>query len=1025
MEARFKWVLIIFFLLVKFSFGQGARVEQYHQEDGLPNDLVKSITLGPDGFVWVATDDGVVKMEGRELIPVDIPEMFSNNFKEIRYTRKFGFIASADPGILCVKNQNQGILASYMNEGYPEISWPGFKYPKTLFESSDSSLWIADLRNVYCFNGTEITTYSFDSKNYTDHYSRSYQLFEDSRGTIYAVSQPGYILKLDKDLNQFVELPWVQQGIQVYSLLDQSDDHIFIGNENGLFEVGLSTDGLISHSKNCGINMPVSAIKAINQDMLIIGTWTSGAYKVNLKSSKPEISQIKSTEELTVNDILIDQFDQLWFATNNGVVLLRHVPYESPFETITKSYIQDINLTVDDQIYFSDGNGVYKVAVESNHLEKIFSPDKGMVLKVIKEPEGLWMSTNTGLLIFKGVDGTTKTLDFSNEGQGIYSLEKDHLGNLWFIQDRKVQSLIKISPNGQVSNLTPEEHEGTRLRFIKLTPSGQLMIGSQGKDHYLFKYNEQDDAIENISHSNLSKYDPDLSIIDLAFKGDSIIMATKSGVWIQTSDTLFHLPVGDMTNEMVTSVALDKKGRIWLTNSNGLILYDYPDYTLFNNNDGMPSKTSTYRSLYIDNKDHIWIGTISGMAKGKVVYEGVKTPTPVLTRLESSGMICEPYLNRKFIQNSLLNFRFATPIYPSRYVRYQYSLLDKENKEWHSLQKDGLILTDLMPGKYHLRVRARNSGNFNWSDPLDYKFEIYKVWYMRFWVLVTIYLMIFAVALFVIIYIRRKNESERKKLELIIEERTRVLQEKNIELITLNSEIEDAKDEAIAAIKSKDRFFSILAHDLKSPFNTLIGFSQLLVYNRDELSEESMSQLLAEMLATSENTYRLLQNLLDWARSQTGALQITPERFSIKEIVIDLVRLFDSTALQKEIQIQYDIDDQVTVFADVSIISTLLRNLISNAIKFSLRGGTVKIEAVFDSGKTVVKVTDTGVGISEKRLATLFNIDSGNSTKGTADEKGTGLGLVLCKEFVDKSNGTLTVESKTGLGSTFIVTLPS
>jgi len=236
-------------------------------------------------------------------------------------------------------------------------------------------------------------------------------------------------------------------------------------------------------------------------------------------------------------------------------------------------------------------------------------------------------------------------------------------------------------------------------------------------------------------------------------------------------------------------------------------------------------------------------------------------------------------------------------------------------------------------------------------------------------------------------------------------------------------EIQAKNEELQLANAEKNKFFSIIAHDLKSPFNAIVGFSQLLI---DEIKNKNIEEVekYAEIVLDSSNTaLDLLTNLMEWARSQTGRLTFEPELFDMHDLIKETVLVFSHIAKGKNINIRVDIDAQLNVSADVSMISTVIRNLISNAIKFTHIGGQIIIRAEQLSHHLKVIVSDSGVGMSESVIDKLFRIDEKYSTSGTQDEQGTGLGLILCQDFVEKHAGQIWVESAEGIGSNFIFTL--
>jgi signal transduction histidine kinase len=251
-----------------------------------------------------------------------------------------------------------------------------------------------------------------------------------------------------------------------------------------------------------------------------------------------------------------------------------------------------------------------------------------------------------------------------------------------------------------------------------------------------------------------------------------------------------------------------------------------------------------------------------------------------------------------------------------------------------------------------------------------------------------------------IIYNRRKRE---KHLNII-------LQDNNTELNKLNI--------------SKDKFFSILAHDLKNPFNTLLGFSDLLNTEIDELEPEQIKDFAKRINDLANQTYDLLTNLLDWSRIQSGKLVSNPSELSIQELLDESEILLRPMAEQKEIDFIIRNNADSHLYADKEMLKTILRNLTTNAFKFSHAGGTVIIETEEQADNVLFTVSDTGVGIDPKQKANLFTLEKSISTHGTAQEKGTGLGLILCKEFVDMHNGRIWVESELNKGSIFRFTIP-
>ena len=248
-----------------------------------------------------------------------------------------------------------------------------------------------------------------------------------------------------------------------------------------------------------------------------------------------------------------------------------------------------------------------------------------------------------------------------------------------------------------------------------------------------------------------------------------------------------------------------------------------------------------------------------------------------------------------------------------------------------------------------------------------------------------------------------RNITDKKKAEDALIESTQKLQEMNA---------------------SKDKFFSIVAHDLKSPFQGLIGFSNLLLEDYKSLDREEIREYVENINSSTRNLYKLIENLLEWSRIQTGRKEYFPQKIDLYETVEAEIKLFNNNAVSKNITLSNLISADTRVTADKNMLTSIIENLLSNAIKFTRSGGEVKIFNNHTNNLIEVVVQDTGVGIRPEDLQKLLRIDQQHSTEGTAQERGTGLGLMLVKEFVEKQNGTIRIESELNIGTKVIFTLP-
>jgi len=245
--------------------------------------------------------------------------------------------------------------------------------------------------------------------------------------------------------------------------------------------------------------------------------------------------------------------------------------------------------------------------------------------------------------------------------------------------------------------------------------------------------------------------------------------------------------------------------------------------------------------------------------------------------------------------------------------------------------------------------------------------------------------------------------TERKEAELLLEKQASELHKLNL---------------------TKDKFFSIIAHDLKSPFNAIMGFSELMLVNYNDLDDDIFIKGLKTIESAASHAYKLVENLLIWSKNQSKGKEFNPEWLDLNERIQESLKISESAILNKELHVSFNPKKECSVFADRNMIDLIIRNLISNAIKFTNKKGRIKIKVEADREKVNVSVADNGIGIPENKLKTIFEIDKHKNTLGTENEQGTGLGLILCKDFIENHKGKIWVESTTGKGSKFTFSLP-
>jgi len=331
---------------------------------------------------------------------------------------------------------------------------------------------------------------------------------------------------------------------------------------------------------------------------------------------------------------------------------------------------------------------------------------------------------------------------------------------------------------------------------------------------------------------------------------------------------------------------------------------------------------------------------------------------------------------------------------------------------------------NLSPGKYNLKVKASNNDNI-WNEAGNQLAIVIVPPFWQTWTFrIIAALLLISAILYAYFWRINRIEIQKNNLEKQVDLKTKELRDE----IKIRQKTEIALRNSESALKelnaNKDKFFSIISHDLKSPFSSLLGFSEFLSSDYDELSDSEKRESILTMNENAKKVYSLTENLLKWSRLQTGKIELKPEKIELYSFSENLINLLQVNAEPKNIRIINNIENPLYAFADPDMISSVLRNLTMNAVKFSYPDSEITLESEVERENIKIKVIDEGIGITERDMKKLFRIEHHHTTSGTKNEKGTGLGLVLCKELIEKNKGEIYVESEIGNGTTFIFTLP-
>ena len=517
-----------------------------------------------------------------------------------------------------------------------------------------------------------------------------------------------------------------------------------------------------------------------------------------------------------------------------------------------------------------------------------------------------------------------------------------------------------------------------------------------------------------------------------------IMEDSRNRLWIGTeegglnlfdrkTETFTHFTTREgLASNMVWGIVEDNHGNLWISTNNGLSKFN-PDSKVFINfgtADGLPDNEFTRGCYYKDSEGRLYFGTLSGVVHfhPDSILINTRPPEGVIDKLYLFGKPVQPgeKINGEEIlpialpllkeislswKNNTLSFGFSALhfVTPAK-NRYSYKL-EGFDTGWNYTGSHYPMAnyTNLPPGDYVLRLRvANNDGIWNPKET-TLKIHIRPPFWMTWWFKTMVIILAGGLVLFFIQY--RMTTFRKKELAAEVAEKTKELTIKKNELERIN--------------ETKDRFIRIISHDLKSPFQAITGMSELLLKEFPNIPDDHKQEMIQVIHKASESASSLLENLLLWSKAHMGKWTYTPETFDLQEAIAAVFNVVLPQARKKQIHLINALNRSIPVCADRSITETVIRNLVTNAIKFTLPKGRVLIEAKETGNQVEIAIEDNGVGMNEEMQKNLYHMEAKLNTRGTAGESGTGLGLILCKEMLEITGSQLFFESKEGKGSRF------
>ncbi len=1068
------WVSSIFILLGITLFGKESNEKFISFSTGngkLTHNTVEAIARDSFGYIWVATNYGLNRLDGYQTDnfinnPNDSNSISSNHIKALLVDKSNDLWIGTIGGGLDKYDQ----LTHNFIHFTPENSGISSPNISSIAEDKDGNIWLGTSGNGIAKLIKETGQFEQYKLSTVDPYQRSNsnvdRLFCDSQGNIWAGLNQGEVFKIDVKTKKIIyyglykEQPGFEEIGSIKGIGETKSGILLFATWNGfLYELNPKIGkqiGLVEKTKKITDSF-LSDISIDSEDNIWISTWQDGLIKID--QTNKEVSTYRknrlypsSLGSNALNKLFIDKQNNLWIGSlDNGVSLLplRDKMFKTlkiedpqsprPIEINAYSIIRDHN----NNLWIGTrGQGLWQYNLVTHETENYQSKETNSILDLKLSDDGkIWIGTDGNFV--SSFDTKTKqfqTLNHSGDdwSQAIFTMSenKEFLwGGTWGGGIKKIDKKTR-----KYTSINFDEKDQFRNAVFDIELQDSILwIANVGIG--LIKYNIKTGTHKSYSHSDAFPEFPKERIIDIYVESPNSLLISTDGAglyqFIPSEEKAQRVCNTELlSSNIIQSAINDRDGNLWIASISGISLFDRKKEKIYNfdKHNGLINSQLNKGALFYDKISNVlYTGGVEGINytnPSSIIIDSIVSPV-VITDLKILGKsITKP--NQRNIQkpinladkidlyrkDKIITLHFSSMEYnPSLKNKYQYKLEGFE-KEWTetSYSKNFVQYTNLYPGEYKFVVKACSSDGLYSNNETAIQIIVHPA----FWQTIYFYILIaLALALAIFIYLKNRTQKlveAKERLEQKVAERTSEIQLQKEQIEKQNQDLEIAN-------QTKNKFLSIISHDLRNPISSIDQMANLICMQYGKVSGEKMQLYFEALKNSSSQTLNLLDSLLIWAHTQTNRITIKKEQILVDDLITETASSCSSVANKKNIELKFPPKSNLKAFVDKNTIETVLRNLVTNAIKFTPENGKIEVQ-VEDKGSDVVfKVTDNGVGMKEEVMSNLFKIEKLTSRPGTSGERGSGLGLILCFEFLALNGGKIWVESELGKGSTFYFTV--
>lgn len=998
-----------------------------------------AIVQSQQGIMYFANNLGILEYDGSNWkiihTPVRARSLCIDNTGRIYVglENDFGYLEADSIGKLCYISLKDKILKK--DKTIRQV-WSIKVFKNNVIFATNNKLFILQDDSIHVIPG--------ESGFGNDYVVYDHFYIEKSGGGMYSLENDSLRLLADKEklLPKYIMtmLPYGDEDILVATY----SQGIFICNPNKSpyiwkpegFEA--VDDFLVKNKVFTGtlLNNGDFALGSIKNGILVFDK--SG--KIHARYNKKNGLQSNTTYYL-----FTDLNGQLWTALQNGISLIMN---NLPFLNYTDKdgldgtvyCVQNFN----DKLYVGTSNNLF-IRNEENSFERI----KG--------------TTGQNFFLLQA----NKKLLLGNSPKGIFEINEDRISEQSYAL-KNAPSIVYLSlrkhPNYIITQVWDQglaliEYKNEEwvfkhlikgfdknARYMEEEDNGDIWLNANS---VLFKL-RLNEALDSVSF--IQKYQNDKSHLPTSFvmpyrlNNGEIIFGTNEGIFRYLPDMDYFEPHPDfsMISRFTFPLKQDVKGNIWFEETvennaaekgvmrliNGKYEIVKTPFLKFTGST-MPNNFS----LYPFSDSLVYFGTNKGLLEyhpdqkvdydipfNTLIREVFSKDSLIYGGADASSVYNGPIVLKN--KDNDLFFNYSATFYEdSKKNSFSYRLMGSSDTTWSAWTNDPKKeYSNLYEGNYIFEVRSQNIYQ-KYGHRASFSFKILPPW-QRTWLAYLTFGLLTTALVWLLLYVnslrlKRHNES----LKEIVNERTADLFTQKEKLQIQTEKLKASNEDLRISNATKDKFFTIISHDLRSPFNCILGFANLLNNEYDSFDDAEKRKIINSVKKSSQSAYELLDNLLNWAHTQTGRININKETINLKELIEASVTYYKYNASKKNIEIIIDISPDITICTDRNTFMTIIGNLVNNAIKFTHEGGAVTVSSQENGDKFELHIADTGIGISSDVIKKLFMIDENISTAGTNNEKGSGLGLILCKEFIKQNGGEISVKSEVGKGSEFIISI--